>query len=97
MENNFEKQHSRNQSGWRSMHFPYSLEGACSFIAAASVDKNIWDIIFRGRFLGIIGRKKEFWLLACPFSMGTTDRSTGSQGFMSDCFDRFGFKEFHAD
>ena len=39
--------------------FPFGLEDARSFFAAASESKNIWAIIFGGRFVGIIGLEKE--------------------------------------
>ena len=46
------------------MPFPYGLEDASSFTAEASEGKNIWAIIFQGRFVVEVGSEKElgYWL-----------------------------------
>ena len=47
-------------SNWLEvLPFPYRLKDASSFIAEALDSKNIWDIIFEVRFIGLIGLEKE--------------------------------------
>ena len=47
-----------------SRTLPYSLKDASTFIAKVLDSKNIWDIIFEVRFIGLIGLEKElgYWL-----------------------------------
>ena len=77
--------------------FPYSLNDTSSFIAEALDSKNIWDIIFEVRFIGLIGLEKElgYWLARSAWGQGIVTEAV--RAFVSNCFDRFGFKERHAD
>ena len=60
------------------MPFPYGLEDASSFTAEASEGKNIWAIIFQGRFVVEVGSEKElgYWLALLAGGEGIYDRGS---------------------